>query len=76
MIYKRAFLVAFVILIVGLGSYFYSGNEINSFNAANPYNFGNDNWIAYQLFAEFIIGLAIALFIAICIKGIQSWIHW
>jgi len=73
MSYKRDFFVAFVVLVVGLGLYLYSTNEINSEIEAWPYRFPSSpltEWSNIQTWGIIILGFGIALFIWYAVK------HW
>lgn len=66
MSYKRDFFVAFVVLVVGLGLYLYSTNQINSEIEAWPYSFPSSpltEWSDIQTWGITFSGLGIALVI-------------
>lgn len=73
MIYKRALFVAFIVTIIGLGVYMYSSNQIA---LESSQIIPNIQWFYYQEFGMVILGIGIALFIAVGIKAIQHWIRW
>jgi hypothetical protein len=70
--YKRAFFVAFVVLIVGLGMNWYSTNQINAdIQAQRVPDF---QWYQYQLYGLLTFGCGVALFAFFIGIAIKNWI--
>lgn len=70
--YKRAFFVAFVVLVIGLGLYLYSTNQINS--EAEAGRLASFEWFEYQTWGLMIFGCGIALFAFFIVVAVKNWI--
>lgn len=70
--YKRAFFVAFVIVIVGLGLNLYSSNQINT--ELEAHRMPNYQWYQYQWYGMLIFIGGITLFVFFIGVAIKNWI--
>ena len=70
--YSRAFFVAFVILIIGLGLYWYSTSQIDAELEADK--MPSFQWFQYQTWGLMILGFGIALFVFFIGVAVKNWI--
>jgi len=70
--YKRAFFVAFIITVVGLGLWWYSSNQIDL--AVKSGKIPSFEWFEYQFLGMMIFGFGIALFTFFIGTAIKKWI--
>jgi len=70
--YKRAFFVAFVVLISGLGLNWYASNQIDS--AVQADRMPSLELFQYQWYGLLIFGFGIALFVFFIGIAVRKWI--
>jgi hypothetical protein len=70
--YKRAFFVVFVILVCGLGLWWYSSNQINEAAANN--RLADFQWFQYEWYGMLIFMGGVALFVFFTGIAVKNWI--